>query len=83
MNKTQNNDEEFIELSNNFAYINDEDIMEEILMQREEIHDKRYFKKIIFVFSIYFLSQIFNDYLNNLGFNNLKLWPLESILIYL
>ena len=81
MNRTQNNDEES---SKNIEKLNggdNEDILDQILKQQEN-HDKQYFKQIFLVFSIYFLSQIVNTFLNTLGFNNLKLWPLESIFIY-
>ena len=84
-NKTQNNDEESGEYSKNIARINggdNGDILDQILKE-EENRDKHYLKQILLVFSIYFLSQIVNTFLNELGFNNLKLWPLESIFIYL
>ena len=84
MNRTQNNDEESGESSKNIEKLNggnNGDILDQILKQQEN-HDKQYFKQIFLVFSIYFLSQIVNTFLNTLGFNNLKLWPLESIFIY-
>ena len=61
-------------------------IIEQISQKREkeekEINDKKYYKRIILIFSIYFFSQIANTSLNNLGFNRVKLWPLESIFIF-
>jgi len=61
-------------------------IIEQISQKREkeekEINDKKYYKRIILIFSIYFFSQIANTSLNNLGFNRVKLWPFESIFIF-
>ena len=84
INKAPNNDEiekNDEDLKNGNHYSNG-DIIEKMIKNEDEINDKKYIKSIVIIFIIYFLSQSVNDILNNIGFNLLKLWPLESIFIF-
>ena len=54
---------------------------DEIIVNEKNTKEKNFLLKIFFIFTIYFFSKIANSSLNNLGFNRVKFWPLESIFL--
>ena len=73
-------DEEKDKIFNN---INSEGIIQKEMNKIEEMNDKKYIKRIFLIFAVYFFSQIANNSLNQLGFNRVKFWSLESIFLYI
>ena len=66
-----------------FDSSNTESIILKEMKKIDEINDKKYIKRIFVIFVVYFFSQIANISLNQLGFNRVKFWSLESIFLYI
>ena len=54
-----------------------------IYIDRNKNNDCKYFTRIFFVYSLYYLAKITMSSFDNIGYNRVKYWPLEFIFLYL